>query len=369
MNQEKVVVGFIGAGGIARSHAYSLNSLRYFYNDAPEIELKAVCSATSESRELFAEHFGFAKTYNLQNFVNDKTINTVFILGPNKVHYEHLKAVIEMAAVKRIYLEKPVCSKVEEETAIARLIQKYPGIKIQVGFQFLFSSAVREALIFWKSGKAGKPIHFDIKYYHSDYLQKGYRDKRQSRLTPAPDGGAMADLGSHGISLLLSFIGNQLRITSALQSGHFEDVSEESDLFSLISLYDSATGAAGTLSASRVSSGTGDYITFELYGENGALRYSSVSPDSFEFYTEETGLWNRQFAGSNYMPVSSFPSVHVPGGWLRSLIHAHYVFLTGNDHNAFVPDIEHGLAVQSLVTQTAEHLKSFRKWIKHENKL
>jgi len=46
MKQEKAVIGFIGAGGIARSHAYSLNSLRYFYNYAPEVEREAVCSAT-----------------------------------------------------------------------------------------------------------------------------------------------------------------------------------------------------------------------------------------------------------------------------------------------------------------------------------
>jgi hypothetical protein len=43
------------------------------------------------------------------------------------------------------------------------------------------------------------------------------------------------------------------------------------------------------------------------------------------------------------------------------MIHAHYVFLTGKDHNEFVPDIKHGLAVQRLVTQTSEHLSAFRK--------
>ena len=72
-------------------------------------------------------------------------------------------------------------------------------------------------------------------------------------------------------------------------------------------------------------------------------------------------MWNKRIVGSSYKPVSSFPSAHVPPGWLRSMIHAHYVFLTGNDHNEFVPDIEHGLAVQRLVTQTAEHLSVFRK--------
>jgi predicted dehydrogenase len=219
-------------------------------------------------------------------------------------------------------------------------------------------------LVLWKSGKLGKPLHFDLKYWHSDYLRKEYRDRRQSRLTPAPDGGAMADLGSHSLSLLIAFLGNRLRITGALQGGHFGDVREDSDLFSLINIYDDATGAVGSLSASRITSGTGDYFSVELHAQEGAIKYSTNSPDYFEFYTEESGIWNRQMVGSDFKPFSSFPSAHVPPGWLRSMIHAHYVFLKGNDHNEFVPDIEHGLTVQRLVTHTAEHLKIFRKSIK-----
>jgi predicted dehydrogenase len=365
MKQEKAIIGFIGSGGIARSHAYSINSLRYFYNDAPEIELHAVCSATKESRETFGNRFGFLNSYNLEEFVSDNKINTVFILGPNKVHYEHLKSVLGMPSVSRIYLEKPVCSNLEEEKSIAGLIQNYPSIKIQVGFQFLFSATIRAMLSLWRSGKLGKPIHFDLKYLHSDYLRKEYRDRRQSRLTPAPDGGAMADLGSHSLSLLIAFLGKELRITSALQGGKFDDVREDSDLFSLISINDNASGAVGTLSASRISSGTGDHFSIELYAQAGTIKYCSASPDYFEFYTEDTGTWNRQVAGSDFKPASTFPSPHVPPGWLRSMIHAHYVFLTGNNTNEFVPGIEHGLAVQRLVTQTAEHLKTFRKFIAH----
>jgi predicted dehydrogenase len=360
MNQEKAIIGFIGAGGIARSHAYSLNSLRYFYDVSPEIEMKAVCSASKESRNTFAGRFGFGKSCDLDEFVSDTDINTVFLLGPNKVHYEHLKAAIGMTGLKRIYLEKPVCSNHDEEKAIRGLIKENPKIRIQVGFQFLFSSTIRMMLGFWRSEKIGKPVHFDLKYYHSDYLKKEYRDKRVTRLTPAPDGGAMADLGSHSISLLIAILGSNLKITGALQGGHFSDVGEDSDLFSLISVYDDATGAVGTLSASRISSGTGDYFSIELYADKGAIRYSSASPDYFEYYTEESGTWNRQFVGSSFKPVTSFPSGHVPSGWLRSMIHAHYVFLTGNSQNEFVPDIEHGLAVQRLVTNTAEHLKIFR---------
>jgi len=360
MDQFKPVIGFLGSGGIARSHAYSLNSLKFFYNDAPGIRLEAVCSATNESRTVFARQFGFGRSCDFNEFVSIDDINTVFILGPNKVHFEHLKAALEMKSVRKIYLEKPVCSNGEEEKAIRDLLSKHPEVKIQVGFQFLFSSSIRSMLEIWRSGKIGKPVHFDLKYYHSDYLKKEYRDRRHTRLTPAPDGGAMADLGSHSISLLIAFLGNRLKITGALQGGHFEDVINESDLFSLISVYDEASGAVGTLAASRISSGTGDHFSAEFYGMTGAMRYSSKSPDSFEFYTDESGLWSTVMAGSNFRPSSTFPSAHVPAGWLRSMIHAHYVFLTGNNQNECVPDIIHGLEVQRLVTDTAAHLRKFR---------
>jgi predicted dehydrogenase len=361
MGNEKVIAGFIGAGGIARSHAFALNSLKYYYNDAPDVELAAVCSATEQSRKLFAERYGFTKSCILNDFIADDKIDTVFILGPNKVHYEHFRAALGMKAIKRIYLEKPVCSNPSEEASIRKLTRSNPGVRIQVGFQYLFTSAVREALLLWKSGKLGKPVHFDLKYYHSDYLKKEYRDRRVSRLTPAPDGGAMADLGCHAISLLIAFLGDNLRITSALQAGNFDDVCDESDLFSQISILDEDSRAAGTLSSSRISSGTGDNLSLEIYAEKGAIRYSSVTPDFFEYYTEDSGLWARQMTGSNYKPYSSFPSGHVPAGWHRSMIHAHYVFLTEGSSEVIIPDIEHGLQVQRLVRETAEHLEKFRE--------
>jgi len=357
-----VKIGFLGAGGIARAHAFSLNSLRYFYPQTPQVIFESVCSQRPESRKYFAESYGFNQAQSFGDFVQNEAIDTVLILGPNKVHADHLKAVVNMPNVKRIYLEKPVCSSLDEEKELRALV--LDGRKVQVGFQYLQTASVREAIDFWKSGKLGKPIHFDLKYYHGDYLQKSYRDKRQTRLTPAPDGGAMADLGSHGISLLLAFLGERLEITSALQGGQFQDVPVDSDLFSLISLVDMRTQAVGNLSASRISSGTGDLVQLEIYAEKGTLRYSSHRAESFEYFLEETQQWVTQPVGSHYQPVSSFPSGHVPPGWLRSMIHGHYLFLGGRDEKAFVPDLKHGLEVQRLVRETAIHLNVYRKQLK-----
>jgi predicted dehydrogenase len=368
MGSDKMRIGFLGAGGIARAHAYALNSLKYFYPAVPEIEFVAVCSARKESSSSFANQFGFNQSLSLDEFKSNTRINTVLILGPNKVHFEHLKLALAMPSVTHIYLEKPVCSSLDEELKMAEIVVPN-GKRIQVGFQYLQTASVREALTFWHSGKLGTPIHFDLKYYHGDYLQESYRAKRVTRLTPAPDGGAMADLGSHGISLLMAFLGHNLQITSAFQAGQFADVPAESDLFSSISMLNPENKAAGTMSASRISSGSGDLVSLEIYAEKGMLRYSSQTVDYFEYFLEETGQWTRQVVGSNYAPITSFPSGHVPPGWLRSMIHAHYLFLTNNDQKSFLPNLEHGLAVQRLVRETADSLNVYRKLIeKYETK-
>lgn len=351
--------GFIGAGGIARAHAYALQALKFYYPGIPAVVFESVCSSGKESRENFAKLFGFSQAQPLTDFVRNQDIDTVLIMGPNHTHFEHFKAVCEMPSVKRIYLEKPVCSSEEEEKEMSRIFTDC-GKQVQVGFQYLQTPAVREALSFWKSGVLGRPIHFDLKYYHGDYLHKSYRDKRKTRLTPAPDGGAMADLGSHGLSLLTAFLGNGLQMVHAMQAGHFEEVPAGSDLFSSVTLIDPVTRAAGNLSASRISSGSGDLVYLEIYAEKGTLRYSSQTSDYFEFYLEETGQWVKKSVGSNYAGVTAFPSGHVPAGWLRSMVHAHYLFLGGCDHSAFVPGLEHGLEVQRLVRQTAWHLENYR---------
>jgi len=364
---KNIKVGFLGAGGIAQAHVYAIEALKFYYKQVPEIILESVASARKESRESFAKKFGFNKAQSVGEFAENETIDAVFILGPNKVHFEHFELALKMPGVKYIYLEKPVCSSLDEEQKMKNLLeQSDSAIKIQVGFQYLQTSSVREGLKFWKTGELGKAIHFDLKYYHGDYLQKAYREKRVTRLTPAPDGGAMADLGSHGISLLMAFMGEDLQITSALQAGDFEGVPAGSDLFSSLSLFEPQTGAVGNMSASRISSGTGDLVHLEIYAEKGAFRYSSKNSEYYEFYKEGSNQWIKQMVGSNYQPVSSFPSGHVPPGWLRSMVHAHYQFFTADDREATLADLNHGLAVQRVVRETADHLRTFRKIIKND---
>ena len=55
----KAHIGFMGAGGIARAHAYALNALKFYYDSVPDIIFKSVTSARKESRDEFAAKFNF----------------------------------------------------------------------------------------------------------------------------------------------------------------------------------------------------------------------------------------------------------------------------------------------------------------------
>ena len=50
---QNIHIGFLGAGGIARAHAYALQSLKFYYSKVPHIFFESVASARSESRDSF----------------------------------------------------------------------------------------------------------------------------------------------------------------------------------------------------------------------------------------------------------------------------------------------------------------------------
>ena len=58
---DRIIVGFMGAGGIARAHAYSLNAVKFYYPEVPEIIFESVTSKTPASREDFATRYSLLK--------------------------------------------------------------------------------------------------------------------------------------------------------------------------------------------------------------------------------------------------------------------------------------------------------------------
>lgn len=349
-------IGFLGAGGIAKYHIAAIKSLPFYYEDTPIINLCGVSSANINSYQTFAKQHGFEKSLSINEILSAQNIDTLFILSPNEVHFDHLNRSLDNPNIKNIYIEKPLCFNAVQINKIMEKLATRSDVKIQVGFQFLQNAAIIRARKYYSL--IGTPINFRAVYLHSGYLKKSYREKRSNRLLPSPLGGALSDLGSHVFSLILSFLGNNLKVVYGDHSGSFEDVSKDSDLFSLIYLKDLKTGAIGTISASRISVGTTDLLEMEIYGTKGSLIFSTKTPDILKICLDyESGNWENLFCGNDYSPYSVFPSNKVSGGWLRSLIHSHYLFFQEKKvMEAIIPDINHGIEVEKLIHQSNKFL-------------
>lgn len=348
-------IAFAGAGAIARAHAYALAALPYYYAGVPERVRVAVASRTRDKAAAFAARFGFSEAVELDELWRREDIDTLFIAGPNESHCGQLCAALRMPGIRRIYLEKPVCISAAEEGRIEQAAVP-DGVAVQTGFQYLQMPAARRALKMWRRGEFGDPVHFEARYLHDGYLDRAYRDARRSRLQPTPAGGALSDLGSHAFSLLAAFLGTDLEVVAARQSGRFDDVPEDSDLCTSALLEHRGSGAAGSVVASRVSAGAAESLDLEIRGTLGAFRFSGDRPDVLESAVRLSRTWNATPCGGEYLPASAFPGANTTGGWLRSLVHAHYLFFGGADADAFIPDLRHGLAVQRLLRATAVRL-------------
>ena len=168
-------IAFIGAGSVAGYHAYALNALRFYYDDSPHVELAYVTSSTPAARESFAARYGFREAIALDTLAKRTDFDSVYVLSPNARHFEHLSLAASLPNVARIYVEKPLCASQDEERALAA----YSAVaRVQMGFQFLQNSAVRQACRLWHEGHFGTPVHFHARYLHSGYLDPEYRAHR-----------------------------------------------------------------------------------------------------------------------------------------------------------------------------------------------
>jgi predicted dehydrogenase/threonine dehydrogenase-like Zn-dependent dehydrogenase len=128
---KKVTAAFLGAGNYAMS-----NLIPYIAKDE-NISLKGVMTISGTSSRTAADKYGFEFcTSDEKDILSNSEINTVFIATR---HDSHASYVIKaLKAGKNVFVEKPLCLKIEELDEIAGLVdQGSPAL--MVGFNRRFS--------------------------------------------------------------------------------------------------------------------------------------------------------------------------------------------------------------------------------------
>lgn len=113
---EEIKLGTIGSGTIVHS---ILDNVEI----TDGIRLVAVYSRSGEKGRALAGKYAVDKVYtNLDEFMADEEINTIYIASPNLLHYEQTKKAL--LAGKNVICEKPFCTKAEQAGELVALAKE-----------------------------------------------------------------------------------------------------------------------------------------------------------------------------------------------------------------------------------------------------
>jgi predicted dehydrogenase len=299
MTDSSIGVAVIGAGMAGRAHAAGYRSASTVYGEGlPEIRLAAIADVNPAFATDTARRFGFARAEaGWEAVAAADDVDVVSVVVANPLHRQIVEGLLD--AGKHVLCEKPMAPTVEDAEAMVAAA-KASGRETGIGFVFRRSpaiGAIREQLV---SGAVGRPLHFNGHYW-CDYGVDP-RGPMSWRYKGGPGSGALSDIGSHLIDLaefvcgpirsvrgaVLSTFVTERALPAGAAVGHaaaeLSDVTEpveNEDLVTFTATF--ASGATGTLSASRAAYGLANSLGFELFTSSGAATFDLARAGEFGF--------------------------------------------------------------------------------------
>jgi predicted dehydrogenase len=204
MTEKVVGVGVIGSGSIAEiAHFPSVRQI-------PEAELIAAADPVEEYRDRATQKWGVKAAYeDYQEMLKRDDVELVIIASPNIFHHEHATACAQ--AGKHVIIEKPFACTNYEAWDIVNTAKKY-NTRVMVGCNYRFweqhliaKDLLNQKIIGdLKMGSSKSHESWDL--YHEMISYTKFRS--DVKLAAA---GALFDLGSHMVDLLLWFMGKEVK--------------------------------------------------------------------------------------------------------------------------------------------------------------
>ena len=193
--KDKVSIGVIGCGAVARLHAESILA-------AENATLAGFADVRFESAEAFAKDYSARAYASVEELLADPSVDGVCICTPSGFHTNVALAALE--AGKHILVEKPLAVTVEDCDRIIALAKEKNRVAGVIS-QFRFTSSVQSLRKMMQENRLGQLITGELlmKYYRS----QEYYDSSSWRGTWALDGGSMMNQGIHGVDALLYLFG------------------------------------------------------------------------------------------------------------------------------------------------------------------
>ena len=294
MSKRVVGVGLISVGWMGNLHTRAYKAVSQFYPEL-NVEVKLVIAAdTSEERIKYAsEVLGYSQTTtNYHDVLNHPDVDVVSICSPNFLHKE--MGIATANAGKAFWIEKPVGRGASETLEVEEAVNK-AQVETTIGFNYRHPPVVEYAKKIIAEGQLGKITNVRGSYF-ADYSAEPNGALSWRFIREYAGSGVLGDLMGHLVDQVQYILGPISDVTGiiktviterpVLQMGsgtHFDvieggekkPVENEDYGGMLVRFADNAiaSGAVGTLEASRVSVGPRASYNFEIYGTNGSLKW------------------------------------------------------------------------------------------------
>ena len=195
MPSGKVRVGIIGSRFEADIHAAAFQILSH------EAEVVAVASPTPGNAGLLAGRYGIRRHFlDYREMLREPDIEMVTITAPNRLHASMTRD-IAMAG-KHVVCEKPLCVTLDEADEMIEVCRRQ-GVLLMYAEELFFTPKYVKAKQMADEGAFGRVHQVKQIERHSGPHSPWFWDMDQS------GGGALVDLGCHGIAFCYWFLGRQ----------------------------------------------------------------------------------------------------------------------------------------------------------------
>jgi predicted dehydrogenase len=297
---QRLNIGMIGGGFMAKAHALAYAAMPMFFWPAPAIPVRhTVADVTDELAGDAANRLGFSRgVSDWRRVIDDPEIHIIDIVTPNNTHPEI--AIAAAQAGKHVICEKPLARTAAEAKTMLDAVEA-AGVTHMVAFNYRHTPAVALARKIIEEGRIGTILNF-----RGTYLQDWSADPNgplswrfQKKIAGS---GAVGDIATHVIDMARYLVGEIAAVNAVTRTYVAErpiqnsttdklgasvrlsgvptaPVDVDDEVITLLRFQD---GAVGSLEATRNAYGRHNYLTFEIHGSTGSILFNYERRDELQ---------------------------------------------------------------------------------------
>jgi len=270
VSQTTLRAGIIGLGFIGEVHARAIRANGHI--------LRSVSAANLEAAQSGAIKVGAEYAVTIEEMMRDPEIDIVHICTPNVFHAEIAALALENG--KHVICEKPLAISVDDALRLTELA-KVKNLVATVPFIYRYYPTVREARVRISSSKTTPNLMHG--YYLQDWLAS---DEVENWRISSKLGGpsrAFGDIGVHWVDLVEFVSGQRIVRLNAQLMRVFDSRSDTPSVGTEDGgtiIFETNTGAQGSLVLSQVSAGRKNKLWFSIEGDGYSYVFDQENPDS-----------------------------------------------------------------------------------------